>query len=343
MGNENGTWIMYGVEENDPECIHTAEELIEYIKEIGFLPLFRNEIPGFSVEERTVPAYWWSDDPVKDPWLWREKLAAGKEIAYGKFFGNKAGFISKEWFPYFANYRRDGYDFDSLWDDEKASLRQKKIMDLFDTDAEYFSFEAKGKAGFEKGGEKGFEGVITQLQMQTYLLVNDFRHKKNKAGNEYGMAVAVYAMPEHKWGYDYVTSAYSEDPLDSGMRIVKHMLEEYGIAAPEQIKKLLGLRPGETAVRSKKEKEVSYPQNLFAALKMPVNKPTKEQLIELEYALSNLEDQYAEIIRLRFEKGYTINTISEYTGASSGQISYRCRKALETLKSLFPDCTFKVQ
>ena len=28
------------------------------------------------------------------------------------------------------NFRRDGYDFDALWDDEKASFRQKKIMDL---------------------------------------------------------------------------------------------------------------------------------------------------------------------------------------------------------------------
>mgnify|MGYP007122612514 CR=1 FL=1 len=24
MGNESGTWVMYGVDWNDPECIHTA-------------------------------------------------------------------------------------------------------------------------------------------------------------------------------------------------------------------------------------------------------------------------------------------------------------------------------
>ena len=34
---------------------------------------------------------------------------------------------------FLMNYRRDGYDFDALWDDEKASRRQKKIMDLFAT------------------------------------------------------------------------------------------------------------------------------------------------------------------------------------------------------------------
>ena len=55
MGNESGTWVMYGVDWDDPECIHTVEEATEYINRIGFLPLFKNDIPGFSLEERTVP------------------------------------------------------------------------------------------------------------------------------------------------------------------------------------------------------------------------------------------------------------------------------------------------
>ncbi len=31
MANENGTWIMYGVSWEDPECLHTVDEAIEYI------------------------------------------------------------------------------------------------------------------------------------------------------------------------------------------------------------------------------------------------------------------------------------------------------------------------
>ena len=50
MANENGTWIMYGVSWDDPECLHTVDEAIEYINKVGFLPLFKNEIPGFSLE-----------------------------------------------------------------------------------------------------------------------------------------------------------------------------------------------------------------------------------------------------------------------------------------------------
>ena len=75
MGNEAGEWIIHGVTWDDPKCIHDVDEAVEYINRVGFLPLFKNEIPGFSLEERTVAEYWWSDDPVRDPWRWRIAIA----------------------------------------------------------------------------------------------------------------------------------------------------------------------------------------------------------------------------------------------------------------------------
>ncbi|MDO4648469.1 MAG: hypothetical protein Q4B26_07440 [Eubacteriales bacterium] len=241
MPNESGEWIMYGVDESDPYCIHTVDELTSYINEIGFLPLFKNAVPGFSVEERTVPHHWWCEDPQHDPWIWRELIARQGEIAYGKFFDKKAGFISKEWFPYFANWRRDGYDFDALWDDEKATYRQKKIMDLYmeDPDRELYSFEVKQQAGFGKVGEKNFDGTITDLQMKTYLCMRDFKQKLNKKGLPYGWNVAIYSTPEHLFGYEHVTGAYSESPEESRKRIYDYMKEIYPIATEKQIQKVL--------------------------------------------------------------------------------------------------------
>ena len=96
MGNEAGEWIIHGVTWDDPKCIHDVDEAVEYINRVGFLSLFKNEIPGFSLEERTVAEYWWSDDPVRDPWRWRIAIAKKHDILYGKFFAKKAGFISKK-------------------------------------------------------------------------------------------------------------------------------------------------------------------------------------------------------------------------------------------------------
>jgi len=62
-----------------------------WVNEVGFLPLFANEIEGFSAEEHTYPNYWWTGDTEQDPWEWREIIARSKEVAYGKFFGGKGG------------------------------------------------------------------------------------------------------------------------------------------------------------------------------------------------------------------------------------------------------------
>ena len=239
MEIENDVWVVHGVSADDPRCIHSVRELIDCVNELGFLPYFRNEIKGFSLEERTVASDWWSGDLLNDPWEWREQAARSGEVAYGKFFNKKAGFISLEWFPIFANYRRDGYDFDSLYEDGKARFRSKKIMDLYESGDRFFSCELKREAGFGKDGEKNFGGILTELQMQTYLVACDFQHRKNKRGEPYGMKVAIYTPPERMWGYDMVSSAYRERPQASFQKLFDRVKTLHPEADDQQIKKLL--------------------------------------------------------------------------------------------------------
>ena len=239
MPNEHGEWIIRGMSEDDPQCLKTPEELMELINQVGFLPLFKNDIPGFSVEERTMPDYWWSSDEAHDPWEWRRVIAATGDIAYGKFFQKKAGFISKTWFPEFVNARRDGYDFDARYDDQLAKNKCKKIMDLFLDREELYSFEIKKLANYGKNGEKNFDGMLTELQMQTYLVVRDFRKKKNKAGEDYGWSVAVYSTPEHMWGRDYVTEEYHKDPKESREKIASYMKQRFPQITEKQLQKTI--------------------------------------------------------------------------------------------------------
>jgi len=251
MSVENGEWIMKGLDWNDPLRIRTWQELVNWINEIGFLPLFGNEVAGFSAEEHTSARYWWTGNRKEDPWEWREIIAASHEVAYGKFFGNKAGFISLDWLPYFVNCRRDGYDFDARYEDGLASRREKKIMDFYlgEADGEaifkddkILSTELKKMAGFGKEGEKNYPGVITGLQMQTYLVISDFQRRKNKRGEEYGMAVSIMLPPEAIWGYEKVTAAYSEKPGDSWDRIFRHVKEINPRAKDEDVIRLIGRR-----------------------------------------------------------------------------------------------------
>ena len=250
---ENGKWIISGLAWDDPYRVRSPKELINWINEVGFLPLFGNEVKGFSVEEHVASDYWWTGDREQDPWEWREIIATGHEVAYGKFFDKKAGFISLEWLPFFANFRRDGYDFDSAWEDSRANRREKLVMDVLTdkdsdgdiiwTDKQILTTDLKKIAGFGKEGEKNFPGTITDLMMKTYLVTTGFHRRKNKKGAEYGMPVSVLLPPEAVWGYEHVTSAYGESPSDSWKRIIERVRQLYPDAAEEDIIRLIGREP----------------------------------------------------------------------------------------------------
>ena len=325
-------WIMRGLDAEDPDCIRSVPELETYIEKVGFLPLFRSEIPGFSVEEHVATDDWWTGDPETDPWEWRKTIASGGRIAYGKFFGRKAGFISKEWFPTFANYRRDGYDFDARWDDELAGIRSKRIMDLFmeeNMDRELFAADMKQEAGL--GKDKSFDSEIVNLQMQTYLCIGGFKRKVNKAGNEYGWGVAVYCTPEHLWGYDHIASGYSEEPSESAAKLAAHLGDLFPEASVSQIVRCLGMK----AVSRVSEKVPVYPDNLIKALKMDgfsSETATGDQKTGLEVAIGQLRAKHARVIDMKYRQNMTYEEIGIEMNRAAGTVSGYHSKALGKLR-----------
>ena len=234
----DGKWVMEGLEKDDPNRIKTSVELTQLINKIGFLPLFKNGVKGFSVEEMTATSSWWSGN-VEDPWDWREVIAEEETIAYGKLYGSRAGFVSKEWYPYLASYRRDGYDFDSRYEDGLASHKAKKIMDVLELRDEMLSNELKVQAGFGKLGEKGFEGAISTLQMQTYITVSSFRRRRNKKDVEFGWPVALYTLSENLFGGDHVRSAYHLKAEEAKERIINQILKNFPNADKAQIEQVI--------------------------------------------------------------------------------------------------------
>lgn len=202
--------------------LRSPEDIIALTEETGFLPFFAGDIPGFSVEDLCLPGLWFSDE-ADGPWEWKGPIARSGRCVYGKFFGGKAGFASREWFPDFANFRRDGYDFDARYDDGLASRKDK---DVYDTVAEHgalLSRELKRLRNYRKGGNTGFDTVITRLRMQTYITIGDFVYSQDKFGRPYGWGIAEYTTPETQLGPDFVTSAYRRKPEGSRERILAHL------------------------------------------------------------------------------------------------------------------------
>ena len=219
--------------------LRSAEDLANLVNEIGFLPFFQNAIPGFSIEESTPGELWFSEEV--GPWEWKNPAIEQTNCAYGKFYQNKAMYISAEWFPDFANFRRDGYDFEGFYEDGFARSQDKKLIDALNRTGPVITKSLKREAGYAgKDGLKGFDGTITRLMMQTFVLIDGIEYMTDKFGQNYGWGVCRYATPEQRYGEDFLAEAYALPPEESKQKLLNHLRKILPDADPDALMRFLG-------------------------------------------------------------------------------------------------------
>ncbi|MBQ9483813.1 MAG: hypothetical protein IJU82_06440 [Ruminiclostridium sp.] len=220
--------------------IKTKDDLKKAIEKYGFLPFFANDIEGFSIEENISPECWWTSDSGRwDAWEWKGPVIREMGCAYGKFFGGKAAYISREWFSELANYRRDGYDFDARYDDGLVKHSDKVLYDLLDENAPIISKTLKKLGNYRKDGVKGFDSAITRLQSQCYVVISDFVYMHDKNGDRCGWGVAEYSTPERFMGKDFTDNVYRREPEESYALIFAHLRKILPAVSDEQIRRFL--------------------------------------------------------------------------------------------------------
>ncbi|MBO4421959.1 MAG: hypothetical protein J5879_00855 [Clostridia bacterium] len=207
-------------------------ELEDAVQKTGFLPFFRNAVGGFSLEERCPRRLWFTSEP--GPWEWKGPVVRGRKCAYGKFFRGKAVYVSLQMLPHLCNYRRDGYDFDARCDDGLVFYRDREI---YETIAEHGSISSKELRRIVPGDDT--DKYLTRLQMQTYIVTEDFYYEKDKNGKEYGWGVARYATLEYVFGKDAVRSAYGVSPEESFKIMKETILAHFPGADPDKVAKLI--------------------------------------------------------------------------------------------------------
>ncbi|MBR6115541.1 MAG: hypothetical protein IKQ10_10285 [Oscillospiraceae bacterium] len=205
--------------------IDTQQDLIDAVERLGFLPFFSNSIPGFSVEEHVAPGHWYDDSESGgwDAWEWKGPVIRQTGCAYGKFFEHKAVFVSRGWFADLANFRRDGYDFDALYDDGKARRQDKELYELVEENAPILTDALKSRGDYRKGGRKGFDTAIVRLQTQCYAVISDFVYRTDRHGRPYGWGVAEYSTPERSLGAGFTENVYRRSPEESYERVFEHL------------------------------------------------------------------------------------------------------------------------
>ena len=112
-------------------------------------------------------------------------------------------------------------------------------MDVLLREGPTLSKDLKRLAGFSDGGLKGFDTVVTNLQMQTYITVHSFEYAHDKYGKPYGWGIAKYAVTEDVLGAEVTQGAYHRTPEESRGRILQHLSALCPDAFEEDLMKLI--------------------------------------------------------------------------------------------------------
>ncbi len=210
---------------------------MNYVSEVGFLPLLSLGVPGWSAEEvgdeesryTVFPDGGW-EWPL---WEWKGQVIQESGCAYGKFFKGKAGFVSKEWWPDFCNWRRHRHPKPA-----EGSIEEAILLTLQESGS-MITRELRKACGF--GGPKmrsKFDGYVTRLQMAGYVVTEDFVYPTDKHGKRYGWGWSLLTTPESFLGIELCR--VERTPEESFERLYGQLRKLLPSASDKLIRELLG-------------------------------------------------------------------------------------------------------
>ena len=216
--------------------IHSCQDLMDCVQQVGFLPLLDSGIPGYAAESMMAEEcrfIQFEDGSWEWPlWEWKGSVLREGGCVYGKFFAGKAGFISLEWWPDFCNWRR------SLHPQPETNSIEDVVLTTLKAHGSMITRELRAACGFTgKNMRSKFDAYVSRLQMATYIVTEDFVYPKDKHGKEYGFGWSLLTTPELLVGKEACLSDLS--PEESRQRISDHLSLLLSNASAKQIAKLL--------------------------------------------------------------------------------------------------------
>lgn len=148
-----------------------------------------------------TPVCWHTEDPETDPWEWRMRvLDERNDIAYGKLFFKKSGYITREWYPYFLAARRGRTTLAEAYGEGTISREAKRIYEVIRSEGALPVHEIKRLGSFSKEDNSRFDRGLTELQMKLYLTMCGRQQKLSQEGAAYGWSSNVLCTTEEFWG-----------------------------------------------------------------------------------------------------------------------------------------------
>lgn len=217
--------------------ISNCAQLVEFVNEIGFLPLLGMGVAGWSAEEQVsedcgytkLPCGGW-EWPL---WEWKGSVIRESGCAYGKFFMGKAGFISKAWWPDFCNWRRSRYPMP-----EEDSI-ETMILETLRENGSLITRELRAACGFTGTKMRSrFDTYITRLERGCHIVTEDFVYPQDRHGRQYGFGWSLLTTPESLYGPAACNPGRS--PEESHARLMEYLRTMMPGVADELFLEVLG-------------------------------------------------------------------------------------------------------
>ncbi len=216
--------------------IHSCPELMECIQHVGFLPLLESGIVGYSAEALMAEECRFTQFPDGSwewpLWQWKGPVVTEGNCVYGKFFANKAGFVSREWWPDLLNWRRS-----QTPTPEEGTIEDVILMTLREQGS-MITRELRAACDFTGPKMRSrFDNYVGRLQMACYIVTEDFVYPTDKHGREYGFGWSLLTTPEHLLGAE--ACQCERTPEESYQRMFTHLTHLLPEATEKQIRRIL--------------------------------------------------------------------------------------------------------
>ena len=187
-----------------------------------------------------TPVRWHTGDPETDPWEWRMRVLEERDdIAYGKLFLGKSGFITKRWYPDFLAVRRQGESLEDAYAQGKISQHARRVYGAMEGREAMALHELKQAAAFSREDASKFDRALVELQSKMYLTLCGRQRKRSLSGAEYGWSSTVLCKAEAFFDPQVWEESLGIQPQAARERIAVQALRLNPQAQPKAVEKFI--------------------------------------------------------------------------------------------------------
>jgi len=159
--------------------LNSYDDFIDRVETLGFMALSRI-LPGLpSLGDETIESHWHTGLD-NDPWLWKDRVAGEKRLAYGCILGGYKGFVAQRMYPIFYAAFHPEQTMPERWMRGTVNQITWKLWQLFDERRVLNTSQMRKIIGVKY--KNAIDTAAKQLQHEYYITADGSEQKISNKG-----------------------------------------------------------------------------------------------------------------------------------------------------------------